>query len=292
MAGWNGSDLRGKTPIQPKVTAKKPSPWRGLFAGAIVVLLAAGGAYFLLSKPAAKVSDGELDEDRMIKERQPAKVKNPSASTDSAVSKVGPMTQAKAGERYADVATEVTEAAVTNGGASAEDNKQKDDRLFKNAMDQLLAMVAPRNVGDGVPPLPIVDDMKFSEEDEKKILERLTADDKDSDAVLERKELVQSMRDEYQELKKKGWTFVDYVKALEAKAKLDTEVLEESHKIHETVFNDPNITDAEYLEMLEKINKVLSDRGIKPISPPSDETEGGEQTAETESMNVTEKKEN
>lgn len=292
MAGWNGSDLRGKTPIQPKVTAKKPSPWRGLFAGAIVVLLAAGGAYFLLSKPAAKVSDDELDEGRMIKERQPAKVKNPSVSTDSAASKVGPKTQAKAGERYADVATEVTEAAVTNVGASAEDNKQKDDRLFKNAMDQLLAMVAPRNVGDGVPPLPIVDDMKFSEEDEKKILERLTADDKDSDAVLERKELVQSMRDEYQELKKKGWTFVDYIKALEAKAKLDTEVLEESHKIHETVFNDPDITDAVYLEMLEKINKVLSDRGIKPISPPSDETEGGEQTAETENMNVTEKKEN
>ena len=68
MAGWNGSDLRGKTPIQPKVTAKKPSPWRGLFAGAIVVLLAAGGAYFLLSKPAARVSDDELDEGRMIKD--------------------------------------------------------------------------------------------------------------------------------------------------------------------------------------------------------------------------------
>lgn len=292
MAGWNGSDLRGKTPVQPKVAAKKPSPWRGLLAGAIVVVLAAGGAYFLLSKPAGKVSGGESDDNRLIKEQRPVKVKKPSTPTDSAASKVSAKTQPKAGEQYAEVAAEPTETAVTNAEASAQDKKPKDDRLFKNAMDQLLAMVAPKNVGDGVPPLPIVDDMKFSEEDEKKILERLTADDKDSDTVLERKELVQSMRDEYQELKKKGWTFVDYIKALEAKAKLDTEVLEESHKIHETVFNDPDISDAKYHETLEKINKVLSDRGIKPIKPPSDEAEGGEETAEAENKNVTESKEN
>lgn len=291
MAGWNGSDLRGKTPVQPKVAAKKPSLWRGLLAGAIVVALAAGGAYFLLSKPAAKVSCGELDDNRMIKEQRPEKVKKPSTPTDSVASKVKPKTPAKAGEQYAEVVMEATDAAVTNAEASAEDKKPKDDRLFKNAMDQLMAMVTPKNVGDGVPPLPIVDDMKFSEEDEKKILERLTADENDSDAVLERKELVQAMRDEYQELKKRGWTFVDYIKALEARAKLDTEVLEESHKLHDTVFNDPEISDAKYLETLEKINKVLSDRGIKPIKPPSDEEEG-EQAAETENKNVTEKKEN
>ena len=276
MAGWNGSDLRGKTPVQPKVSAKKPSPWRVLVAGAIVVFLAVGGVYFLLSKPATKVSGGELDGNRMIKEQCPAKVKKPSTPTNSVASKVKPRTPAKAGEQYAEVAAEPTEASVTNAEASAEDKKPKDDRLFKNAMDQLLAMVTPKNVGDGVPPLPIVDDMKFSEEDEKKILERLTADENDSDEVLERKELVQAMRDEYQELKKKGWTFVDYIKALEAKAKLDTEVLEESHKIHETVFNDPDISDAKYLETPEKINKVLSDRGIKPIKPPSEEPEEDE----------------
>lgn len=276
-SGWNGSDLRGKTPIQTKVTAKKPSPWRGLVAGAIVVVLAAGGAYFLFSKPAAKVSDGELDEDRMIKEQQSAKVKNPSASTDSAASKVGPKTQAKAGKRYAEVAAEVTEPTVTNSDSTTEDKKPKDTRVFKNAMDQLLSMVAPREAGDSIPPVPIDDNMVFSEEDEKKILERLTAGENDSDELLERKELVQSMRDEYQELKKRGWTFVDYIKALEAKAKLDTEVLQESQKIHDTIFDDPAITDKEYQEALEKINKVLGDRGIKPIKPPSDEEENEQQ---------------
>ena len=295
MAGWNGSDLRGKTPVQPKVSAKKPSLWRGLVAGAIVVFLAAGGAYFLLCKPAAQVSDDDLTAKRQIKEQRPAKVKKPSASDDSAVSKGKPRPEAsvaKTSEKRAAAAPEASETVATNSDASAVDKKPKDDRLFKNAMDQLMAMVTPKNVGDGVPPLPIVDDMKFSEEDEKKILERLTADENDSDAVLERKELVQAMRDEYQELKKRGWTFVDYIKALEARAKLDTEVLEESHKLHETVFNDPEISDAKYLETLEKINKVLSDRGIKPIKPPSEEPEEGEQAAETENKNVTESKEN
>lgn len=293
MSGWNGSDLRGKTPVQPKVTAKKPSPWRistdpkghlrskplgwCLIAGAIVVFLAAGGAYFLLCKPAAQVSDDDLTAKRQIKEQRPAQVKKPSTPTDSAASKVSPKTSAKTGERQAEVATEATDVAVTNADSTAEDKKPKDTRVFKNAMDQLLSMVAPREAGDSIPPVPIDDNMVFSEEDEKKILERLTAGENDSDALLERKELVQSMRDEYQEMKKRGWTFVDYIKALEAKAKLDTEVLQESQKIHDTIFDDPAITDKEYQETLEKINKVLGDRGIKPIKPPSDEEENEQQ---------------
>jgi hypothetical protein len=80
------------------------------------------------------------------------------------------------------------------------------------------------------------------------------------------------MRNEYAELKTKhGWKFVDYIKALEAKARLDNEVLSESVTIHETIFNDPNISDEQYLKTLEKINKVLAERGIKEISVPTDE---------------------
>ena len=46
MAGWNGSGMGGNsTPVKPKVTAKKPSPVRGLIAGGLVIVLAAI-AYF------------------------------------------------------------------------------------------------------------------------------------------------------------------------------------------------------------------------------------------------------
>lgn len=45
--GWNGSDRRGNTaPVKPKVTAKKPSPIRGVVAGLIVVA-AVCVAYFV-----------------------------------------------------------------------------------------------------------------------------------------------------------------------------------------------------------------------------------------------------
>jgi len=169
----------------------------------------------------------------------------------------------------ADVGQEATQSDGTNSA-----NVATDTRTFKNPMDQLLSMVAPRNAGDAIPPVPIVDGMEFSEEEERKILEQLTADDRDSDAVLDRKEFVQALRNEYFELKKRGWTFVEYIRALEAKANLDNEVLEESQRIHETIFNDSSISDEVYAKTLETINKMLADRGIKPIKPPPIENDG------------------
>lgn len=275
--GWNGSGQKGATPVQPKVTAKKPSPWRGLLAGAIVVALAAAGAYFLLCKPAAQVSDDDLAAKRQIKEQRPAQVKKPSVPTDSVSSKVSAKTQPRAGEQNAKVATETAETAVTNAEASAADKKPKDNRLFKNPMDQLLLMVMPQQPGGTVPPLPNIDSLTFTPEEEDRMLERLAVAEDDTDETLDRKELVQSLRDEYHELKKaRNWSFVDYVKALDAKVRLDADVLSESIKLHDTVFNDKSITDAEYAEALEKINKVLADRGIPPIGQQGEESDAPE----------------
>lgn len=167
---------------------------------------------------------------------------------------------------------------VTSNAATKVD-KPKDKRPFKNMMDQLLSMLTPPAPGVGVPPLPISDDMKFSEDQEKKMLEQLVAEDEDSDETLRRKELVQAMRDEYFALKKEhGWTFVQYLRALQAKISLDAEVMHESLKINQTVFGDPDISDAEYKDTLDKINKVLSDRGmptLKPTLSGHDEDEDG-----------------
>jgi hypothetical protein len=173
-------------------------------------------------------------------------------------------------EKQAQVDAE--KSASTNN--QEEISKPKRKVVFTNPMDQLMAMVMPRQPGDAVPPVPVSDDMEFTPEQEKQMFEQLTANDDDSDEVLERKELVQAMRNEYAELKTKhGWKFVDYIKALEAKARLDNEILSESVTIHETVFNDPNISDEDYLKTLEKINKVLAERGIKGIDVPTNDDE-------------------
>ena len=169
------------------------------------------------------------------------------------------------------VTTNEEVVAETSGEASSTNTKRK--VIFKNPMDQLMAMVMPNEPGEAVPPVPILEGAQFTPEQENQMFEQLTADEDDSEQVLKRKELVQAMRNEYVELKKRGWTFVDYIKALEAKAKLDNEVLTESWKIHETIFNDPKISDENYLETLNKINGILTERGIKPINPSSDDEE-------------------
>ena len=50
MAGWNGSGMGGNsTPIKPKATAKKPSPVRGLVAGAVLVAAVIGCCFAFFS---------------------------------------------------------------------------------------------------------------------------------------------------------------------------------------------------------------------------------------------------
>ena len=50
MAGWNGGGMRGNsTPIKPKAEAKKPSPVRGLVAGAVLVAAVIGCCFAFFS---------------------------------------------------------------------------------------------------------------------------------------------------------------------------------------------------------------------------------------------------
>lgn len=72
MSGWNGSDRKGAAPVQPKVTAKKPSPVRGLIAGGAVVVLAAV-AYFAFFSGSEKPQTEKSGKERgRIKEVAPA----------------------------------------------------------------------------------------------------------------------------------------------------------------------------------------------------------------------------
>ena len=96
MAGWNGSGMGGNsTPVKPKATAKKPSPIRGLVAGAVLVA-AVIGAYFAFFAGSERPKIERIEKDRgHIKEVKPAAPKTNDAlrtqhsapSTPSAVAK-------------------------------------------------------------------------------------------------------------------------------------------------------------------------------------------------------------
>lgn len=75
MAGWNGSGMgSNSTPVKPKVTAKKPSPIRGLIAGIIVCALAIG-TYFVFFAGSEKPVKPEPEKKRTkIKEVKPVKL--------------------------------------------------------------------------------------------------------------------------------------------------------------------------------------------------------------------------
>ena len=270
--GWNGSDNKSDSSVTNKAMACKPSPWRGMFAGIVVVALALAAAFFLVVRNEEGAGGQQPGEKGGIASVAPASAKPKPVADLPAVKKSKPdVAKQGAGGSHDPVMAvdEVDENAATNIVSSS----KEDRRLFKNPMDQLLSMVLPKKPGASVPPLPNIDSITFTPEEEDQLLERLAASDDDSDERLERKEFVQALRDEYHELKKShGWSFVDYVKALEAKVNLDAEVLSESIKINETVFNDASISDAEYSKTLTKINAILTSRGIEPIGNPGEET--------------------
>ena len=71
--GWNGSDRRGgSAPQKPKVTAKKPSPVRGLIAGLVVVLAAAVCYFAFFSKSEKPVEKKVEKKPTVIKTVKPA----------------------------------------------------------------------------------------------------------------------------------------------------------------------------------------------------------------------------
>ena len=277
--GWN----RPRRPAGGSsggIGRRAPSPLRGIWIGAVVVLLAVLGGWL-----AIRHERGPSAEDRKTVGKTPGKSASSrkngglpgSVPASAALSVPGKAANRASVDSGQEAGPGQDAEAGTNDVAGAEKRKV----LFANPMDQLMSMVMPRAPGDSVPPVPINDDMEFTPEQERQMFERLVALDDDSDEALERKELVQAMRNEYVELKKeRGWRFVDYIKALEAKAKLDSDILTESWKIHETVFNDPDISDEKYLETLQKINKVLGERGIKPIKPPEEDLTSGNQQKE------------
>lgn len=259
-SGWN----RPKSPAKKK---QQHASLRGLGAGLIVAILGCCVvAYFFAfeqhefgagnNKHGTPLIDEHATSASALKDRIPCVSPDLSAANQNTDSSRGAN----------DIASKVTEFVSTTNST------KKAKVVFKNPMDQLMAMVVPQEVGQAVPPVPIFSDEDFSPEQENEMFEQMLAEDDDSEETLERKELIQSLREEFTYLKTNhGWKFSDYIKAMYAKAELDNAILRESCEIHESVFHDPNISDEKYLETLDKINSVLTQRGIKPISATDDD---------------------
>lgn len=143
-------DASGKAkPAPPVPSARKPSPFRGFFAGLLVIALAVAAWYYLLPT---------------IEQVKSKKYKKPSRIAD-----VAPKIAKQATEREKMASNSRDKSSATSDASSASDDSALDNAveesteptkphpIFKTPTDQLIWLAVFASNGASVPPLPRID---------------------------------------------------------------------------------------------------------------------------------------
>ena len=136
---------------------------------------------------------------------------------------------------------------------------------FKTAEEQLLSMVTPDEPGGEVPPVPITGEEEDTVATAKGVANVLRPEKDDDEHMLQRKIDISEMKLEYGELKKQGWTFAQYVKALAAKRNEEAADMGEARRVMEELYRDSTISDAEYAAAKKQINDSLREKGLPAV---------------------------
>lgn len=255
-----------------------------------LIALALVGAWRLLSKSDAAISDEPVPEKvRKVKAMpvaKPSAVKSTSPSNRSGpkrqeVARVQPKASADgvppSKAPAADTAEMSTNAppALTPEEMLAEAKRRM---KFKTAEEQLLSMVTPDEPGGEVPPVPITGEEEDTAATEKGVANVLKPEKDDDEHMLQRKMDIVEMKLEYAELKKQGWTFAQYVKALAAKRNEDAADMGEARRVLDELYRDSTVSDTEYAAAKKQINDSLAEKGL-PMVEPDAEKEGNAENA-------------
>lgn len=282
--GWNGSDRRGNsTPVKPKGKyppseasfakqsgyrgAKKPSPVRGLVAGAVLVA-AVIGAYFAFFAGSERPMTERIEKDRgRIKEVKPAQVPKTAKISTSETERRDPLREETAAPAKA-VPPVVTNRTVysTNCVTRPPDPNDPDSKLITSANQEIGSLLSTE-LGEQPIPFPYSFQVKNGDNGNDTFLQALKAkiEFRDTD-TKEKSELKTKLLDSQLELIqgiKEGISFND---SMEEAYKLRVRAyetrkcfIEELAKMRES---DPDIVE----EGLMKVNESLAAEGIKKIS--------------------------
>ena len=155
-------------------------------------------------------------------------------------------------------------------------NRPPRKAAFTNAAEQLIAMATPSFPGASVPPLP-----NLTEADAEKAFRAsqrhvLSAQEDDSEAVLEKKIVVAGAKEEFAELREsEGWTFVEYLNALRDKANDDAGYMAEAHKVIDEIYHDQTVSDEDYVKYRDQVNEKLRERGLPEIDKEEENEDEG-----------------
>ena len=273
IMGWNGSGQKGAAPAQSKATAKKPSPWRGLVAGLVIVL--ALGAYFIffagLEKPQKVATEKQPTK---IKEVKPAAAHKQQTNTVAAVAKTNDapvFTDGRTSEWSKKFSKDSKWNATTNSfGQQIEivwDHGEMHKRIsyskppmFDNASDQALAMATA--AGDGpMPPIPI---HPQAEKQFRESLKReIVINDDDPYEVKLRKADVINARAEMKKLLDAGESFESVINRTVEDHNANYSLRQEARSsVKNMLESDPEGA----TELMNRYNEVLRKNGIKELT--------------------------
>lgn len=281
-SGWNGSGGRSSPPGQPKTTAgkaKAPSPLRGVVAGALVAVLAAGAMYWFFGAQVASEESGDGA-------RRPGRGLIAEASPD--VASPGEAAGEPARAKPAEPEKPIWERPIPEGldedsraawkrKMAYEKKRATDQRLrrylekhkpqksiYRSGTEQVLDWIFYTQVGDHPPP-PLPQMSQFELEHIDEILDSVNEIKEDDDErMAERKRIVDGVKKELRQFLKEGGTVQEFlehyrnelVAAYEMKGMVASEISREIN----------NSTDSEEsLKFIERANKVLEEKGIPAV---------------------------
>lgn len=274
---WNGSDGKVATSAS-RTAAKKPSCVRGLIAGLVVVVLAAG-AYFVFFSGTEKPQNVEKrKKPSVIKEVKPAPAPtNTVAKTPSAEPVEPVFTDGRTSAWSKKFSKDSKWTASTNsfgqqiemvwdGGKLHKRISNSKPPMFNNASDQALAMATVGGSGP-LPPIPI------HPQAEKMFLESLkheiVINDDDPYEVKLRKADVINARAEMKRLLDAGESFESVINRTVWQRNSDYSLRQEARS---SVKNMLKVDPEGAAELMSKYNEVLRKNGIEELTAEDFET--------------------
>ena len=272
--GWNGSDRKGTAPAQPKVTAKKPSPVRGLIAG-LVVVLAAAVCYFAFfsksEKPAAKKVEKKPTVIKTVKPAVAPEVLDESVATNRPLSRReererrGVFTN-KFGYVYNLPPTKhVTTndvGALTSASLSAKvftnPADRKIGRLFEITPGQMIVGTLPKGYYGAA----------FERNFYKSIQEPIIVSESDSPAVKSLKKAVINAKIELMDRVRAGESLESVMTAARNELQQTWLYREDLRKEVERHVKKADLSKEDIEDFITAANKMLAERGAKPLKTP------------------------
>ena len=275
MAGWNGSDRKGAAPVQPKVTAKKPSPIRGIVAG-LVVVAAACAAYFVFFSGSEKPQ-------KVVEQKKPTAIKEvtPAAAPKPDKDPGPEMIRNRRGELVPKIVekTYVDERGILRyeGGARVYSKERREKAVktvitshdsglpkFNHTCESEIATLLTVEPGDMLHGMPDYGE-SFKKDFIQALMEPIQINEDDSDEDKALKKLVEEQKHDLAKRIREGEDLATILSETREEVRRLAEVKDEIIAFAREAERNPDISDEEVGDYYAAANKMLESKGLAPV---------------------------